>query len=111
MPSLKDHKVQVLEHRQSRLLSAEPFFAADAIDGVEIGDVLGSEKMIIRSDYAFSLNGVPNFAESPKDGSFITEKEAQDARIFEGFTLTIGWDFSLPPEGTVLFSVSVHIEH
>ncbi|HCX95921.1 MAG TPA: hypothetical protein DHU26_02830 [Spirochaetaceae bacterium] len=111
LPSLKDHKVQTLAHRQSRQLPADQSFAADAIDGVEIGDVLGAEKMIIRSDNPFSLNGVPNFAESPKDGRFITEKEAQDARIFEGFTLTIGWDFSLPPEGTVLFSVSVHIEH
>lgn len=111
LPFLKDHKVQALSHRKAWQLPAEQTFLADAIDGVEIGDLLGSEKISIRSDNPFSLKGVPNFAESPKDGRFITEKEAQDTRIFEGFTLRIGWDFALPPEGTALFSISVHIEH
>jgi len=34
-----------------------------------------------------------------------------DFLMFEGFSINIGWDLSIPPEGTVFFSLSVHLEH
>ncbi len=80
------------------------------VDGIGLSNLRKAERVLIRSDSPFSLFAKSNFLQKPTVSPQVLNVPS-DFLMFEGFSINIGWDLSIPPEGTVFFSLSVHLEH
>ncbi len=108
--SLDEHEVRVFRHREAHGVDVHAAFAADSIDCVELSKSRGTEKLLIRADKPFSLEGYPNMMQRQHHAPIGSADELNEAPMFEGLSMKLGWDIELPPEGTAFFSLSVHLE-
>lgn len=108
--SVDDHEVRVIRHREPQMLDVHAAFSADSIDCVELSKSRGTEKLLIRADKPFSLEGHPNMVQRQPHAHAGSASELNESLMFEGFSVKLGWDIELPPEGTAFFSLSVHLE-
>ncbi|SLM19654.1 putative 4-alpha-glucanotransferase [uncultured spirochete] len=111
MPTLEEHGIKVFKHRQKQSLDVHTVFSIDSIDGFELSESHGTEKLLIRADMPFSLMGSPNLLQKPSKHQSNSSKDPSESVIFEGFSMKLGWDFALPAEGTTFFSLSIHLEY
>jgi hypothetical protein len=107
----EEHGIKVFKQRQSQSLDVFKTFSIDSIDGLELSESHGTEKLLIRADMPFSLFECPNLLRETTKNRPDSDKSLDESAIFEGFSIKLGWDFALPPEGTAFFSLSVHLEH
>jgi hypothetical protein len=108
---LEEQEIRVFRHRENQLLDAHAAFSADSIDSLELSESRGAEKLLIRADLPFSLSGHPNVMQRQSREQSGCAKDRNESPMFEGFSMKLGWDFELPPEGTAFFSLSVHLEY
>ena len=106
-PMLEAQSIKVFQHRKEQTLDIHTVFTADSVDGVELSGAHGTERLQILTDTPFSFSGCPNLLQKPGNH----QSNSEETSLFEGFSMKIGWDFELPPEGTAFFSLSVHLEH
>jgi hypothetical protein len=109
--SVTQHVVRTLRRRTFESLDPVSEISADSIDGVEISDSNETEKIAIRSDRPFLFRSRPDFVEKSVSVSPQLTQMNKEMRLFEGLSIRLGWDISLPPEGMEIFSISVHLEY
>ena len=109
---LERNRIGAIRHRESESIDPRSAFFSASLDGLDMFDTAGSERFTLRSDMRFSVSGYPNLIESAASSLPLNgDSELSATPLFEGISLRIGWDLSLPPEGTALFSLSVRLEH
>lgn len=111
---IERNKMAILHHRDSESIDPRVAFFNPSADGIEISDTNSSEKLAIRSDMPFSVAVNPNFINATQPAQpqpSLNGDNIAALPLFEGFSVRIGWDLALPPEGTTFFSLSVRIEH
>jgi len=109
-PIFEDHRFELLHHRESKALDLRSQAFFETVDGIGLSNVRKAERVLIRSDLPFSLLAKPNFLKKPSVSPQVMDVPS-DSLMFEGFSIGIGWDLSIPAEGTAFFSLSVHLEH
>ncbi len=108
---IERNRMAVLHHRDSELVDIRSDFFIPSIDGIELSDPSSAEKLTIRSDTPCFASGHPNFIERTERTSVVDGDTFATQALFEGISVRIGWELALPPEGAVLFSLSVRLEH
>lgn len=108
--SLDEHEIRVFRHREHQVLDVHTALSADFIDSVELSESQGMEKLLIRADRPFFLQGHPNMMQRQPNAQAGCGDGVNEPLMFEGFSLKLGWDIELPPEGMAFFSLSVHLE-
>lgn len=109
-PVFEDHRIELLHHRENKTLDLKSQLSFEMVDGIGLSNLRKAERVLIRSDSPFSLFAKSNFLQKPTVSAQVLNVPS-DFLMFEGFSINIGWDLSIPPEGTVFFSLSVHLEH
>jgi len=110
-PSVMQHVVRIVRRREYESLDPASKISADSVDGIEISDSGESERVAIRSDRPFLIRSCPNYVEKSNSVSPQMIQMDKETCLFEGMSIRLGWDLSLPPEGMEIFSISVHLEY
>jgi len=108
---IERNRMAVVRHRDTEPVDIRSDFFVPAVDGVVLSDSNSTEKLTIRSDAPFFAAGNPNLIEGEGREPAMSGDSFATQPLFEGISLRIGWDLALPSEGTVLFSLSVRLEH
>ena len=109
--NIERNRMAVVRHRDSQPVDIRSDFFIPAVDGVELSDSDSAEKLTIRSDTPCFAAGNPSLIEGGSRNPSLSADTVAAQPLFEGISVRIGWDLALPTEGTVLFSLSVRLEH
>jgi len=83
--SLDEHEIRVFRHREHQVLDAHSAFSADSIDSVELSESRGMEKLLIRADRPFFLQGHPNMMQRQPNTQAGCANGVKESLMFEGF--------------------------
>jgi hypothetical protein len=117
-PQAELHRIGIVQKRQTRHVPPQkPLETAEA-ETIEMSGLRAQSKISLRTDTACSIRFTPQYvpglfresASAEQYHAAVSGLPEDERLLFQGFSVDFGWDFEILPEGTVLFSVSMHID-
>lgn len=118
-PQADLHRIGIVQKHQPHYLLPQNLSETAGAEAIEISGTRTQAKISLRSDTPCSIRCTPQhipglFRESAPAEQYQAAGNGlpHDERLlFQGFSIDLGWDFEIPAEGTVLFSVSMHMDN